>query len=251
MEFFVKLSQPGYDVKRAGDQDMLFNSSFPLLKEAATDIFDASKVTLGSSLYKVANHDLRYVPFFLVFDSNGEMVLGQTWYVDDQAIYVTDGPAAPTTGQHRWVLYHLPIYEAYEAPVSGVQFATEGGSSPDFAVKFAKKGKSIDSDDLRDFTLHSETRSPLLHIVSPKVWKTGDAVHTVDPDLPYNPICFGFSQDSTGKTYNMQAGGQAAPTLERNRTAIEITSQVAATSQTSIVIFKDPFLARSVEQVAY
>lgn len=253
----LKLSQPGYDVRNAGDQNLAFSSDFPILKEAYTDIFDHD--TLSDSAfgyYKVFDHNLGYVPFFLVFNKDSQMVIGTDWAIDEKALYVaagaTDILGNPVTGKYRWNIYRLNIFQDYRSPVPDIKLPAAGGVDFDFGIKVAKRGRDLQSTDLRDFTIHSRARSPLLHIVDHKEWKDGDAQHIVDPELPYNPICFGFARELVNnKVYNMITGGQAAPKLTRQSDKIQIDSGPLATSDTSIVVFKDPFVTTNYIKTSY
>lgn len=254
MTTVVKVSQSGFDVKTAGDQDLVFSSEFPVLKEEKSGLFDAISTSVYVPVYE---HNLSYDPFFLIYDSQGQFVLGSGWGVDENKLYI--GPDVPS-GTYRWVVYRLKLFENYEAPALKVQFTSAGGDDRRFGIKISKEGKDISSTDLRDFTIHSRARSPLVHKVSAKDW-TGSAQdnHTVDPGLPYNPIAFGFaklSNVSAGEpavTTNLISGGQSIPKLSRNAGTrqIVINSAGTATSKTSVVLFKDPILAPKIVKVSY
>ena len=242
---------------------MIFSSQFPTLKEEKSGVFDNNSIANSSGYTSVYEHNLGYEPFFLVFDAQGQFVLGGDWGVDDKKIYASFNSGVTLVGKYRWVIYRLKLFEDYEAPALKVQFAPEGGSDDKFVVKVSKKGKDITSADLRDYTIHSRARSPLIHKVSVKNWiNTTDvfeiAYHKVDPGLPYNPIAFGFSKDPdifnhSPITFNLISGGQDAPELSRSAATrqIIIKSAISSSIQTSIVIFKDPILAPTVVKVAY
>lgn len=245
----LKLSQRGIDVKHAGDQDLIFSGDFPMLKEEATGVVDTSKY--GGTGYSILyEHNLNYVPFFLINDQNDEMVFGTSSFgVDKHNLYIPNG----LTGNYRWSIYRLDLYTNYTAPIISTSLESVGTVSDSFVMKFAKKGKDVESDDLRDFTIHSRARSPLIHKVDHQQWTSDNTVHGVPVDLPYNPIVFGFATLTLdGRTYGLIGGGQATPRLNRETGKdVQITSSGLANTDTSIVIMKDPFLSRKVTTVSY
>lgn len=253
-DFGIKLSQPAIEISQAGDKDLLFSSSFPLLKEEKSGVYNAPPSSVGNAAELVYEHKLNYYPFFLVFDSAGEMVLGPNWSVSANGLFAR---RALEEGRYFWVVYRLDIFKAFDAGQVDVGTAPVGGYSPDFGLKISKEGKDVDSDDLRDFTLHSRGRSPLLSLVDVKQRNSAadDAPHTVSHGLPYNPICFGFVQNDVtqgGRAYNMESGGQGVPLLSREANGdITIDTLFTVGSLSSIIIFKDPFLAPKLVGVAY
>ncbi|CAB4176121.1 hypothetical protein UFOVP1522_13 [uncultured Caudovirales phage] len=261
MSLVVKLAQPGFNANTAGDQNLVFSSEFPVLKEHMSGVFDIGTYQ-GLALQSIYEHNLGYTPFFLVFDPQGQFVLGSNWAVDETKLYfVNSSPAL--TGVYRWIIYRLDLFTNYEAPALDVQFANIGGSDDKFVIKISKEGKDIYSDDLRDFSIHSRARSPLIHKVDAKIdWKEGGFTvdnHLVASGLPYSPIAFGFARTASvapgtpRTTRNLISGGQSAPKLSRNFTTKEINIQAAglSCSKSSIVIFKDPILAPEIITVNY
>jgi hypothetical protein len=254
----VKFSQPFFDAETAADKDLLFSSSFPLLKEEATGVYNINGLPHTGQLVNIFSHDLKYYPFFTVLDDQGKMRLGTEWQVDSGGLYFSDtSPLFPPmggSGNFRWTIYRLDVFSPFTSPVGTQDSTASGAYDANFGFKFASQDKSIDSTDLRDFTLHSRGRSPLVHTVDVKDWARGtDQVsHAVTPDFSYNPIAFAFVQPrGSSKAYNMLNGGQAAPRLTRSNKTITINSTGDSTQRSSIVVFKDPFLAPKTIQVTY
>lgn len=255
----LKLSQPFFDAESASDKDLIASSSFPLLKEEATGVFNINELPHSGGLFPVHNHQLDYYPFFVVLDDQGKMRLDIEWQVDTGNLYFLDSaslfPPVGGTGNFRWTIYRLNVFSPFKSTnTETVTTASARAYDPNYGFKFAKEGASIDSDDLRDFTLHSRGRSPLIHSVDVREWPSGAGAesHTVRPDFTYNPIAFGFVLNRPNpRAYNMQNGGQATPKLSRSNGTIEITSTGNSTSRSSIIVFKDPFLAPETIQVTY
>lgn len=255
----LKLSQPFFDAENASDKDLIFSSSFPLLKEEATGVFNINALPHASELITVYEHRLNYYPFFIVLDDQGKMRLGPEWQISESRLYFQDNsslfPPVGGSGNFRWTIYRLPIFTPFEA--TNVEKSIQAASNvydSNYGFKFAKDGASIDSTDLRDFVLHSRGRSPLVHSVNVKQWPGGSTIepHIVTPDFSYNPIAFGFVLNRNNSTvFNMQNGGQAPPTLTRSDKTIKINSTGNITQKSSIIILKDPFLAPKTIQVTY
>ena len=252
-DFGAKLSQAGFDVNTAGNQDLLFSSSFPTLKEEKTGTYIGVNNNSDVLIYE---HNLGYVPFFLVQVNKGsgsEMISDNTWFVDENKIYTRDA----TNYKYRWTIYRLPLYQEFFSEPTQQESITQGGFDPDFGMKFAKEGKDLDSTDLRNFTIHSRARTPLVHSVSVKEWHTGDTQHTVQHGLTYVPLAFGFTQSGVntfppyGKTYQVFPSPQANPGIGRGIDSVLIGSDPITSAKTSIVILKDPFINRDYKQVTY
>lgn len=250
--YVAKLAQRFFDARTADDKDLVFSSEFPLLKEEATGVLVASQLGTSNSYQTFFSHKLNYHPFFLIYNSNGELLQSTSWAVDDRRLYVLNPPSNPLTQRYRWVIYRLPLYDSFFSGVSdGVSLPTSEPTN--YVLKLAKKGKSIHSTDLRDFTIHSRARSPLVHIVSPHYWKDGDTEHIVEHGFSYNPIVFGYGKTVAldGKTTFISTGGQSQPFLDRRPGTLQILSSTSATTETSLVVFKDPFTAPIVKDVRY
>lgn len=252
-DFGAKLSQAGYDVNNAGDQDLLFSSSFPTLKEEKTGYYTGVNNNQDVLIYE---HNLGYVPFILVQINKGsgsEMVSDNTWFWDENKLYTRDA----TTYKYKWTIYRLPIYQKFASNTDQESSISPGAISKDFGIKFAKEGKRLDSTDLRDFTIHSRGRTPLIHSVDVKDWHTGDTKHESRHILSYIPLSFAFTQSGVntfppyGKTYQVFPNPQSNPGVGRDVGTVFITSDPTTSLKTSIVILKDPFITNDYQQVNY
>lgn len=255
----MKMSQPFVDVKTAEDKDLILSSSFPMLKEEETGVVNINGYAHAGALIPIYEHKLGYHPFFIIEDDQSKMRLGTEWQSNENTLYFLDNsslfPPTGGSGNFRWTIYRLPIFTAFESTAKSVQTTKVTEYSQDYILKAVKEGKSIDSDDLRDFTIHSQGRSPLVHGVSVKDWSGGSALenHDVSPGLPYNPIAFGFTINRNGNavTYSMQNGGQSPPVFRRTTDFLRIQSTGNITRKSSIIVFKDPFLAPVTREIRY
>jgi hypothetical protein len=252
-DFGAKLSQAGYDVNSAGNQDLLFSSSFPTLKEEKTGTYTGVNTNTDVLIYE---HNLGYVPFFLVQINKGsgsEMISDNTWFVDENKLYTRDA----TNYKYRWTIYRLPLYQDFFSDSDQQASISQNAISKDFGMKFAKEGKDLSSTDLRDFTIHSRGRTPLIHAVSTKDWHTGDTRHELKHILSYVPLAFGFTQSGVtsfppfGKTYQVFPNPQANPGIGRTNDTVFIGSDPTTSTKTSIVILKDPFITNDYKKVDY
>lgn len=248
----AKLSQPGFDVGAAGSQDLLFSSAFPSLKEEKTGLFTGTNDGTDQVIFE---HNLTYHPLFLVQvnkGSGGEMDTSNLWYIDDNKLYFRNS----TVYKYRWTIYRLPLYEAFQSDDTQQQATVPGGFNHDFGMKFTKEGKDLKSTDLRDFTLHSRGRTPLIHSVSVKDWTVTTTEHTAYHKLPYIPLAFGFTTGGAafppkGTSYPVFPNPQASPGIARGADFITIGSDGATSLKTSIIILKDPFITTDVVRVKY
>lgn len=249
----VKLVQPGYDVKTAGDENLIYSSEWPLLEIYMQDTatFDVTKSSI------LARHDLQFPPVFWYFANTpekawenfgnigtarraeyfgpiGDGVLG----MDDTKLDYTPQAFPNTSGsaQIYFYIFALDITKQYNAPIIKVG-AVSGGNDNNFAFKIAKPNKDVSSHDLSDFILHSKARSPLIHSVnpSPGVVKTFSVTH----GLGYVPMFFPYVK-TNGKYNLLPTGLGGSSNLVSDEQSI--TFNDTAGKEISIVILKDPFL---------
>lgn len=186
-DFGAKGSLPGYDVSTAVDYLMQFNSSWPHLKVHDT----------GTSSSTVT-HNLGYPPFHFIASTFVAGAVDQfssfEWGATSTQLTRSSG-----SGSKRYFIFRLPLDQDYTAPdIAGTTSKTTEDN--DFGFKLAKPGASIDSTDMRDFALHSNTRSPMVHKVDhgPMTLAGGFGYYReVAHGLPYTPIAFAFIKPGT------------------------------------------------------
>lgn len=228
----VKMSNIGWDVKSAGDANLYFSSSWPMLKIEATDT-----ASQGSTV----KHSLNYPPLAFAWNPvDGLSVCA----VDSGVVYLPQLGSTP----YRYFIFRQPVNVAYQSPVVKGPLQNPTLADNDFGMRFVKDGKELSSKDLRDFTLHSSARSPLLHAVitgNLGALGAGDFAGITGlkwvPDLPYRPVYFVF-YSADGTTWNPVSTVSAIPprvnfdTLDKGI----VLNAAGLTGQGSIILLKDP-----------
>lgn len=242
MGYVAKGTTPGYDVKYATDYLLSFNSSWPLLKLHDTSTFSGS-----------VSHDLGYPPFHMLAKSDGRIDqfsgTNQNYGVNSSVLNRTSGPGTP-----RYFIFRLDLTTDYTAPVVTGTTA-QSVQSDDFVFKMTKPDKDVSSTDMRDFALHSNTRSPALHKVahgSMSIVGSGWEV-TVPHGLSYVPTAYAFikpNANSAGLATDRYfivppPVGVGVAYYEVDATNVHIVGDGSllnlAVPEYSIVVLKDPF----------
>lgn len=249
----IKLAQPGYDVKTAGDENLIYSSKWPLLEiyQQNTATFDVTQTSI------LARHDLQFPPVFWYFANTPESAWQNSGVVgtarrseffgpigdgslgiDASQLTYTANTVPGTSGnaQLYFYIFALDLTKQYTAPVIKVG-AVSGGSDSNFVFKIAKPNKDIKSHDLSDFVLHSKARSPLIHSVNPSPGTVKQFI--VNHALGYTPMFFGYLK--SGGKYTLLPTGQGGSS---NFLADEqnITFNDNGGKELTIVILKDPFM---------
>lgn len=249
----VKLAQPGYDVKTAGDENLIYSSAWPLLK-----IYKQGSVKFPAArLSELVKHDLGFIPFFWYFantpiDTWGVTSTGQEArsefmgpigdgsmqiFADKLQWTPPTFPAVSGNTQAYYYIFALDITKEYIAPQIKVGGAI-GARDTSRVFKVAKEGKDYKSDNLFDFILHSRARSPLIHSVnpSPGVVKSFTAVH----NLGYLPMFFAFVKNANGSYSPLPTGQGGSSSLQSTDKTVVFND--TGGKEVTIVILKDPFL---------
>lgn len=185
MTFRVKGTPPNYDARTAADYLLNFNSDWPLLKLHETGVFSGT-----------VTHNLGYPPFHLFATADGRIDQGGSSYgASSTTLENISGSGTP-----RYFIFRLDLTTDFTAPNLESSVATSP-SDVDYVFKVTKPGKDVSSSDMRDFALHSGTRSPALHSVNHSAMiNTGSGLgweRTVAHNLGYVPQAFAFLKPGT------------------------------------------------------
>lgn len=265
----VKLAQPGFDVKTAGDANLIYNSNWPTLK-----IYKQGVCTINDTPGEqtIVKHDLGITPFFWWYtddaitnwsasvtnntkDNRSEFsgFLEPTIITDSTQIRAhTVNPLFTGAIDIYYYLFALDLTTDYTAPSISLslQSQSSGGSS---VFKIAKQGKDISSSHLEDYVIHSAARSPMVHMVktlqshADPTSPSGFADY-VNHGLPYTPITFFFQRVAEGVPngyVRLAAGSQSTPFFKVDDQKVTYLSSSANTHAT-VVILKDPFIIDNV-----
>ncbi|MCR4306244.1 MAG: hypothetical protein NUV73_04135 [Candidatus Daviesbacteria bacterium] len=135
MDYGMKVSKPGFDVKTAADKDLVFSSKFDTFKVHSTGI--GSFTANGALQTATIAHTLGYLPAFFVFSEVhagfGEPTTGDFYMmphsppastggslvtdtiiasIDASNLYIRLGSLVVASGKvinYKWVIFHNPI----------------------------------------------------------------------------------------------------------------------------------------------
>ena len=253
----IKLAQQGYDVNTCGDENLIFSSQWPLLKIYESGPFTISDV---SQQQVIATHDLGFPAMFWVFNNvtpqfeynggasananrsdfgNNQVVMSNSQLIWDPILY----GLSTGTYQGYYYIFANDLTTQFTAPANNVG-GLPAGVSPNRAFRIAKTGQSVHSTNLKDFVIHSDTRSPLIHSVNPGMVSqqpAGSYAFIVPHDLDYVPMFFGYGLN-TDSTYSLLFTGSGGSTVFSADTNQVTFASGTAGAQLTIVILKDPFL---------
>ncbi len=260
-DYGIKISKPFYDAQQSGDADMLFSSAWPSIAVAKE-----VEIPAGTTSYA---HNLGFPPF------------PSAWQKSYQPLTPTYSQEAPNAWTRIGTLYndlsvdennvyfpshtditHIKLYNIDISTQQSYRFvrpsAVRKTYDPNFGIRVAKEGEDINSDDLRDFLIHSRAQSPLvLSVVTSVTDSTGGYAEFTDPQ-GYTSWVFGFIRNTTTRRWNMIPYiSQAYPSLSITR-----DSQGRATysayyvsffgdDASSLVVLRDPMFAATDFEVTY
>lgn len=253
-DFGLKIAQKGFDAKTCADYQLAFSSAWPLLKIHDTGTFTIPDATLDVT---IATHSLGYVPLFWVF-INAPYVDGAYYGANVSRIAepgvnqfaamnatdlkwqgATRGAAAGViTG--RYYIFRYDNQTTFTAPIITSSTASTASIVNDFGFKVAKQGKSITSTDLRDYVVHSGTRSPMVHMTGHGTF-AGPSSTTVTHSLTYLPMYFTWAKINAfgDSRWQMVASADDASV---SATTTQITFALPYACDYSYLIMKDPLL---------
>lgn len=263
--FVVKLAQPGFDVKTTGDENLIYNSNWPLLKTYKSGNVTISDWSVHST--PVISHDLGYVPAFWYFanttlesEVSGVPVIANRsefngpvrffpGITDSKLVFDIQDGAGQGVVKFQYYIFALDITKPYTAPQ--IKVGEQGGGRGDTVFKLALPGKDANSTALEDFVVHSDARSPLIHAVFPGKTVADSSVSgfgfSFTHGLGYIPMffayvktgVFGVDNATTDSWLLMPVGGSVLGFTVNEQTIS--FSTVAPDVEVSLVILKDPF----------
>lgn len=246
MTYVAKGTPPGYGVDTVIDYLQSFNSGWPLLKVGMTGVYSGA-----------VTHGLNYPPFFITtwsFVPGGPDVFSRQFGVNTTQLIRGAGSETP-----RYYIFRLDLSTSFTAAqISGS--TTASVKNDNYVFKMTKEGKDISSTDMRDFSLHSGTRSPMVHMVRPGSMGvvSGGWGATVNHNLGYIPEVFVFIKP------NSNAGGLISdryypvpPSVGVDIVSYSVTSSsvtvfadgaifTSGIPEYSVVVLKQPFIKQAV-----
>lgn len=263
MDYVVKGTPPGFDVKETIDYLQSFNSGWPLLKIEHTDVATINQNGTPAIIY---THNLGYAPvYFISVDGEFNAFAQHIGIGVDASVLAYDGTfVSGASVQIRYYICRLPLDQDFNAPIIDGSTYREL-SDNDYVFKLARSGKSVHSQDLRDFSLHSNTRSLMVHKVNHGLIESlemGFVTRERQHGLDYVPHAFCYVRwggNSLG--YDPDYWYIVAPigsfqsswyTLDSTNIKFWGASDVPTTGPTSVsfVILKDPFNKEIINRTA-
>jgi hypothetical protein len=189
MTYIAKGTPDGYDVKTAVEYLNTFTSSAPLVK-----IHDSN--TASSTV----SHDLGYPPFFFITYPSTGFVPGAVnqFSADEWSVSSTQLVRSSGSGSVRYYIARLDLTDNFSSTyISGDEVLSP--STSDYVFKLSKPGFNTESSDMRDYSLHSNTKSPVVHKVDNGIMTliSGTYFRVVAHDLPYTPTVLVFMRPGT------------------------------------------------------
>lgn len=241
-DYGIKVSQPGESAS-GPDQRLFFSSSWKVLPIINETSFTA--VASGATIY---THNLGYVPLFLPYttqrfqeaDTPGIASFNHTFQgrVVANTTEIKILEFGPPTTSGRVITTAINIQEDYQASSVNLENITARGDiDRDYGIKVSLPGKDATSEDTRDFSIHSGTRTPMVHLVKTFVMPGGSATYTVQHDLGYPPMFFAYAL-ITGNSGWQIVGSAGDTSTTATNTSISVT--IGYQGSLSIVVLKDP-----------
>jgi len=246
--FGVKVSQRDYDVRDAKDYKLEYSSAFPMLP-----IVDSGAFANANDETVLSTHGLDFVPMFWVHHddqnffatgsaSEAHALSGNSskfFRMDGTNLRYMDAPgaSAPANTNGYFYVYGVDIETAFTAPIkeSGTDDDTTSDSNL-YGIKVSKDGKDVNSTDLRDFAIHSGTRSPMIHSVTPGTGNSGTITHNLGY-LPFHMVYYKFNTHT--EWVLLTAASDSGVTVSTTALTFNVSSGGGSDSY-SVVIFKDP-----------
>lgn len=246
-DYGIKVSQNGYDAATCPDYKLVFNSSWPLLK-----ILDSGVFTNAASPSLITSYALDYVPAFWWFSDGkvgtqhtpGVSSFGSTFNgqlaASNSALSFRSGYGANTLSG-RYYIFALDIETAYTSPSIVLPTVADipAIADTDYGIRISKPGKSINSTDLRDFSVNSNARTPMVHSVTPGTKAASPSSITVTHNLGYAPMGFVYVKLTGESDYILLTGADDSNIGVSNTT---LTFFLPYACDYSVVILKDPLL---------
>lgn len=259
MDYGVKGSPPGFDVRTAVDYLLSFNSSWPLIK---IHYAGSATINMNSTPQTIYTHNLGYPPLYMIVGQptgNGTVInstVGTSSGIGvDNSVLGYDG-SAPIGGTFTFDFFicRVSLTSNFSSPnISGD--TSVGQVNNDYGFKLTKPGADVSSSDLRNFSLHSGTRSIMLSQTDNGATTstgTGYFQRIVSHNLGYLPIALSYARfgaNTVGYKPNYYyllppsigvGVGFYQPTSSSVISTIDASYISSGTPDTTAVVFKDP-----------
>lgn len=244
-DYGIKISQPGESIY-SPDQRLIFSSGWRLMSMVHNESF--SSVSEGST---ILTHNLGYPPMFVPYTNqrfgrsptNGIASFNHTFVArvacNDTDIVVYDNGGSATATGRVWVL-PVDLTKSYESTsITDGPAGDRGTIDHDYGIKVSLPGKdATTSTDLRDFAIHSGTRTPIIHKVEPVTATPGGSnQYEVEHNLGYPPMFYVYFKYGVDTEWQV-LGAADDSDVSADNSSVYVTYFDQA--ELSVVILKDP-----------
>jgi hypothetical protein len=247
----IRVTQAGISDPYAADYQYVFNSDWPSLQIAFEEVVT---VTAGGVSAPIP-HGLGFYPLTMAWFLINGVSVGRFYGVttfDKTNVYIDNSlNTSNVTVSIKCYNLDISVPVNYELP----QFPTASRPyDPSTGIKVTKYGKSMASNDLRDYILHSRAQSPAVLAILTQAILTGGK-HTISYINPANyiPWILGFvSPIGNNTVYQCYPVGsnQAAPAFfQLGNNSVIWTSGTSGIG--SLVVLRDPLIVPTTKQVTY
>ncbi len=285
-DYGLKVAMPGFDAQTAGDNQLLFNSSFPILQiKILSELYckgvgsqEANQGgeyigTIGASTSRVFRwyHGLGFPPFFLLLDPNG-IKFNTNYAVDENYIYRMGdfyGGDWPTQDGTKVLVCPIDLTKDIEYPYTALPFEAPKFNSLDYGFKSIEYGE-MNEDDFNNLGVNIRLQSQMVLAcktlqtstipANPSEFTTIPIDYTLPAGMTLNDVvAYGFSrrpidQNAAGSPtayFSVGQSGQAVPSVFTDYPTPgmgNIELQTLYSQPGALVVTRLPFTAASVSQ---
>ena len=259
-QFQLRLAKPGFDVRTATDYELAFSSAWPSLAIGFTATVTADPDGFGIVSAQVP-HPLGFPCFCMAWQIKNGISLHRVFpRVTSTSVDITDFLVSQTT------TFYLECYVLDLSKSVSYNFIPPppvnigGPYDPHYAWKFAKAGKTTDSNKLNDYVVHSQAQSPAILVVDtnfdkvPKI--VGAKTITFTSPRDYVPWVFGYEAISSGgqtiyipaPPYSQTNPGLFINTFGKGTFTVACESTAVAGA---LVVLRDPLFVANTVSVTY
>lgn len=281
-DYGMKIAMPGVDLRVATDNQLLFNSSFPILQikvlaslgyitaassGSGTDAEKNSCNFGGEYLGVIDNlmvwrwyHGLGFPPFYLPIGGNG-VTFGSPFSVDENYIYYTSNVYTPVIGWNgvyegavdRLLLCPIDISKDIEYPYTALPLDMSLGQVGDYGFKSVEFG-DINNNDFMNLGINPRLQSQMILAIKTSETKPSDATnieYVLPTGMTTNDVMvYVFRQSASSLTgtniwRHIYAYGQAPPSVlvDPATNTVGVYYANVTTDKMSAVVTRQPMVA--------
>lgn len=277
----IKISKPGYSTTNAPDYGLIFSSSwsqFPIMSEytsaVISPIYDGTYYMFPTVTF---NHNVGYKPFCSVW-VKGQTVTSPTAgikhtsaqkniQITGTSVSYTPQPYTSTVNpgatQVHFKVYGINLEKNTSYPFKQPP-TIQQPYDKDYGIKLTKEGKSISSNDMRNFIIHSRCQSPQVDSVIIN-YTTDPVSNSTSVDYlnssGYTNWVFGFASMGTAPnnyfTFPSTHTSQQPPLMRIDKTSAGIATPNAysvsnfAGNAAVLLVLRDPLFVAEEVSVVY